>query len=82
MPDVGSESVSEKAPSRKMDRMREHWQRYLVRQFGEVLLCVADNISHSEDRAVDVVVHVKVAFFDVIISDGGEEVPSVQTQTE
>lgn len=77
---VGSGTVSQKALSRKMDQMCEHLQRYLVCQFREVLPCVADNISHSKDRAVDVLVHVKVAFFDVIISDGGKEVPSVQTQ--
>lgn len=52
---------------------------YLVCQFREVLLCVADNISHSEDGAVGVVDHVEVALFDVVVSDGGEKVPSAQT---
>lgn len=53
---------------------------YLVCQFGEVLLCVTHHVSHSEDGAVGVVDHVEVTFFNVIVSDGGEEVPSAHTQ--
>lgn len=49
---------------------------YLVCQFTEVLLRVADHVSHSENGAVGVVDHVKVACFDVITSDGRKEVPS------
>lgn len=55
-------------------------RRYLVCQLGEVLLRVADNISHSEDWAVDVADLVKVAFLDVIVGDGGKKVPSFQRQ--
>lgn len=54
---------------------------YLVCQFSEVLLCIADDISHSKDRAVGVVDLVKVTFPNVIVSDGRKEVPSAQTAT-
>lgn len=57
-------------------------RRYLVCQFGEVLLGVADDVSHSEDGAVGVVHHVEVAFLDVIVGDGREEVPPVKTRRE
>lgn len=55
---------------------RRQRQSYLVCQFRKVLLCVADDISHPEDGAVGVVDRVKVALFDVIVSDGRGEVPS------
>ena len=55
---------------------------YLFCQISEVLLCVADHVSHSEDGAVGVVDHVKVTFFDVIVSDASTEVPSAHMQTE
>lgn len=52
---------------------------YLVCQFSEVLLCVANHVSHSEDGAVGVVDHVKVTAFDVIASDCWKEIPSAHT---
>lgn len=73
----GHEGKSNDAGSR-----RGRKRRYLVCEFGEVLLCVADDVSHSEDRAVDVVDLVKVAAFDVIGSDGGKKVPSFPRQRE
>lgn len=45
-------------------------------QISEVLLGVADDIPHSEDRAVGVVDHVKVTLTDIILSDVRKEVPS------
>lgn len=53
---------------------------YLVCQFSEVLLRIADDIPHFEDGAVSVVDHVKVTFFDVIVSDGWKEVAPAHTQ--
>lgn len=48
---------------------------YLVCYPAEVLLSVADYISNPEDGAVGVIDHVKVALLDIVVCDGGQEVP-------
>lgn len=48
---------------------------YLVCYPAEVLLSVADHISNPEDGAVGVIDHVEVAPLDVVVCDGGQEVP-------
>lgn len=79
-------ATSNKSHTHTIKDMTWTWPRnvswcYLVCQFGEVLLCIADHVSHSEDGAVGVVDHVKFTFFDVTVSDGWEEVPSAHRQT-